>query len=185
MDSDKQFFVIGNQYENRKGIYIVLQIKADSMLIEYSDGVQQKIHNMELQERIVKHVREEKDGISLKKGTEIKPHTAQNEQSAFYLEEVFPVIVEVIMEQSRYSLDYVTHEDIVTGLIKHQTGTLLIKIAQERRTKDRRPQQTDENIASNMVAWFSQKYTEGQNEWQERFERKRVNNAWAYCPKAS
>ena len=182
MKPTKQFFVVGQQYKNRKGAYTVFQIEANGMLIEYNDGRQQKIQNLGLQERIVKHLREEQDEISKPKRTTTKPHIIKHEQSTFYLEEVFPVIAEVITDRSQKLSDYVPHHDIVEGLTEHHSGQLLIKIAQERREKDGRPNHADKNIAGNMVAWFSQKYTEGNYEWQERFTRKRINNAWAYYP---
>ncbi len=136
------FFVIGKQYINRKGKYTVLKIEYDGMIIEYSDGVQQKIQDLEMQERIVKHVLEEREEISPRKSSKSKRSVVQDEQSTFYLEEVFPIIVEVINDKSRYLCDYVMHEDIATGLMQHRTGKDLIKIAQERRKKDGRSQQT-------------------------------------------
>ena len=42
--------------------------------------------------------------------------------------------------------------------------------------------QSREQVASNMVAWFSQRITVGQSKWSDHFERKRIEGSWSYRP---
>jgi len=45
---------------------------------------------------------------------------------------------------------------------------------------------TEAWLAGNMVAWWSQTITEGNNPWGDRFERKKdKNNQWAYKPRSA
>jgi hypothetical protein len=45
---------------------------------------------------------------------------------------------------------------------------------------------TEAWLAGNMVAWWSQTITEGNNPWDDRFERKKdKNNQWAYKPRSA
>jgi len=76
--SDQIEFKVGNEYENRKGLFEVISIKSDSMIIQWENG--EKIStDIELQQRIIEDMEierqqskrlEPKDNINRKKITE-------------------------------------------------------------------------------------------------------------------
>jgi hypothetical protein len=97
-------------------------------------------------------------------------------ESTFELQNVFPVIADSIEELFRIKRDFVTREEIVQALSDHPTLKNLLGA----------PHHPGERVASNMVAWFSQKITVGDPKYKEvydRFERKKIGNNWAYKPK--
>ena len=56
--SDKIQFKVGNKYENRKGVFEVISIKGDSMIIQWEKG--EKIStNIEFQQRIIEEIEKE------------------------------------------------------------------------------------------------------------------------------
>ena len=73
--SDKIQFKVGNKYKNRKGVFEVISIKGDSMIIQWENG--KKIStDIEVQQRIIEGMEKErqererlepKDNINLKK----------------------------------------------------------------------------------------------------------------------
>jgi hypothetical protein len=64
--SDKIQFKVGNKYENRKGLFEVISIKGDSMIIQWENG--EKIStNIEFQQRIIEEIEKEKQESNSKK----------------------------------------------------------------------------------------------------------------------
>lgn len=92
--------------------------------------------------------------------------------------DVFPIIADSIRRIYRDKRDFVSHEEIVQVLLHDSTGKDLVEMAYQKQKS-----QTREWWASNMVAWFSQRITEGYSLYQGEFERKIVRNNWAYKPK--
>jgi hypothetical protein len=60
MNYTNEFFVVGEQYENRKGTYTVVSIERDMMMILYGDGTQQKVTDIDSQQRIFQNMIREK-----------------------------------------------------------------------------------------------------------------------------
>lgn len=59
--SDKIQFKVGNKYENRKGVFEVISIKGDSMIIQWENG--EKIStNIQFQRRIIEEMEKERQG---------------------------------------------------------------------------------------------------------------------------
>jgi hypothetical protein len=92
--------------------------------------------------------------------------------------DVFPIIARVIREKYDQEKGLVTHAEIVSALMEDTEAQKYIERARDRQ-KVKRP---NEWIASNMVAWFSQKMTVGPSEWDDLFQREKVNGRWAYRP---
>jgi hypothetical protein len=72
---------------------------------------------------------------------------------------------------------YITAHELAERLLQDGDARAIIDAA--------RQQQQDwsvEHLASNMVAWFSQRITIGESEWQRAFERTKINGQWAYLP---
>jgi len=100
----------------------------------------------------------------------------------FEHDEVFPRIAKAIEDFSTRSRHYIEHDEIVGSLLIDPEGSRLINWASGRAKLENAESKdwTDKQWADNMVAWFSQKYTEGQLQWRSRFERKEKNGKYAY-----
>ena len=74
--SDKIQFQVGIKYENRKGVFEVISIKGDSMIIQWENG--EKIStNIELQQRIIEEMekeRQERERLEPKDNVTIQKH---------------------------------------------------------------------------------------------------------------
>jgi len=92
--------------------------------------------------------------------------------------EVFPVIARLISAHHPGRTDFVTHTDLVRALQRDEQGCKLIQFAVEQDEKQR----ASEWWASNMIQWFSQKYTEGIGAYVRMFERREEKDGWAYRP---
>jgi hypothetical protein len=92
--------------------------------------------------------------------------------------DVFPVIARIIDDAYRRLQRFVTSQEIATDLLADAEGRNLVEKAQEQQA-EKQPLQV---LASNMVAWFSQRITVGESEWERAFERIRANGLWAYKP---
>ena len=105
----------------------------------------------------------------------------------FNIDGVFPILNRVICE-SYHDPDlirFLTHHEIVSALLADAEAQQEIK-----RARSRCPSFSEEWLAHNMVAWFSQKITEcleGDAEraaymldYIDNFEREQIDGAWAY-----
>jgi len=89
--------------------------------------------------------------------------------------EVFPIIARLIGEEHQQHGRFVVAHEIAARLLQDGEARAIVEAA--------RPQDWSlEPRASNMVAWFSQRFTVGESEWQRAFERTRVDDQWAYKP---
>lgn len=96
--------------------------------------------------------------------------------------DVFPVIARIIETESVESGSaYITHDQITSSLLADTEGSTLISAARNELDEDR----TEEWIAHNMVAWFSQRITVGESDWSERLDRQKIAGKWAYRPKST
>ncbi len=94
----------------------------------------------------------------------------------FEFRDAFPPIQDVIEELCQRNGE-ATHDAIVSELIKHKTGSLVVEDAVARC-----PQRNKESMASNMVQWLSQQYKkERLRDFRDRFERRQINKKWAYA----
>ena len=96
--------------------------------------------------------------------------------SAFSEEDVSPVIAQLIRERHAASGDYVKHRQLVDALLHHDEAREHIDDAVEQ--KGHSPKQW----ASWMVQSFSAAMTAERSPYQDDFERRRVDNQWAYRP---
>jgi hypothetical protein len=81
--SDKIQFKVGDKYENRKGLFEVISIKGDSMIIQWENG--EKIStDIELQQRIIEEMeRERQESIRLEPKDKINPKNNHRGTSNF------------------------------------------------------------------------------------------------------
>ncbi|WP_129633832.1 hypothetical protein [Candidatus Oscillochloris fontis] len=97
---------------------------------------------------------------------------------SFSQDDVFPIIRRIITAIYREKRDFVTHDEIVAALLNDPSGHREVILAQKVRTNE-----TEERVAANMVAWFSQRITVGASVDQNSFERKKIRGKWAYRPR--
>lgn len=97
-----------------------------------------------------------------------------DEDSSFRHAEAFPIIADVIRECSQQEGNFIHHHEIVAAFLAHPEGRTLAQEAAEKQDS------SVDWAASNMVAWFSKRFTEGETPYQDEFERKRVEGRWAY-----
>lgn len=97
-------------------------------------------------------------------------------ESAFSEEEVAPIIAEVIRERSAESGDYVKHRKLVEALLEHPEVRPQIESAVEKRGH------TEKQWASWMVQSFSAAMTAERLPIDDKFERERIDDQWAYRP---
>jgi hypothetical protein len=95
--------------------------------------------------------------------------------------DVFPVIARIISEIHESKSDFVTHDEITHRLLKDAESAAIIEHA---RAQTKEPH-TDEWLAHNMVAWFSQRITVGDSDWAGRLERIKIDGKWAYRPRSA
>jgi hypothetical protein len=94
--------------------------------------------------------------------------------------DVFPVIARIIEDRYTSKRDFVTHDEITASLVSDVEAASSIAQAMH----DRDGGHTPDGVAGNMVAWFSQRITVGQSDWEHRFDRIKIDDKWAYKPKA-
>ena len=89
----------------------------------------------------------------------------------FALNEVFPIIARLIKQINEATKKYAGHSQIVDFLLKDNEAIALLETAQmlTRFTEIR-------EIASNMVAWWSQQITVGFNPFKDDFERRKPSS---------
>ena len=97
---------------------------------------------------------------------------------SFKLGEVFPIIVDVVQKMPGGKDGFRSHEAIVGGLLEYPISMALIVAA---RASNKLPD--DRAIASNMLAFFSQKITMGQSPWGSYFERIKQGATYSYRPR--
>jgi len=92
--------------------------------------------------------------------------------------DVFPIIARVIQTLYREQQRFITAQEIATTLLQDPEGHNLVLAAREQQEEQR----SLDWLASNMVSWFSQRITVGRSEWDQAFERMKIDGVWAYRP---
>ena len=87
----------------------------------------------------------------------------------FSITDVFPVIAQSITQINRESKTYASHSVIVESLLENVESIRLIDTAEMLTRFTSR-----KDIASNMVAWWSQQITVGLNPFKDQFERRKT-----------
>jgi hypothetical protein len=164
------FFVIGENYADRLGRYRVISLEDNRIVFEYTDGRRSE-GDAKQKELIYKNILLEK-----RSPRPIQPRNSlpSYHQSAhgFTQSDTFPIIAEIIEHLFEKSREYVTHDAVVGALLKHPEAEPILSYCPKN--------ESTEWWASNMVAWFSQAFTVGRSDWNNRFERKKIDGKWAY-----
>lgn len=93
--------------------------------------------------------------------------------------DIFPLIAHIIAAQFQQHQRFITSSEIAEALLRDPEARRIIDSVVQQRGS------TPQRTAINMVAWFSQRITAEQSEWQRMFERTRVNDQYAYKPAAT
>lgn len=97
----------------------------------------------------------------------------------------FPIIASSIERLHRDPDKFISRREVVQRLLSDTHSRKLIETEYKR--KDRK--KSIEEYAGNMVDWFSQRWTIGDQKWLwlfKKFDRseKKINDCWAYKPSA-
>ena len=86
--------------------------------------------------------------------------------------DVFPVIYRLITDRTCQGGAFLTHAELVEAMLVDKEGLAEITPVDNKLGPAR--------TASNMVAWFSQRYTMSENQYAPWLERQRIDGTWAY-----
>jgi hypothetical protein len=92
--------------------------------------------------------------------------------------DLFPIIARIIEQAPGEHEGFVGAQEIAECLLRDAEGRNFVELAYEQQAE----KQSLERLASNMVAWFSQRITIGDSDWARAFERKKIDGLWAYKP---
>lgn len=92
----------------------------------------------------------------------------------FRQDDVFPLIHRLITDRTHKDSAFIGHADLVDALLESVDGQAVVATAAQSSKLDTR------GTASNMVAWFSQRYTTGENQFGELLDRQKIGGRWAY-----
>lgn len=101
-----------------------------------------------------------------------------SKDTSFSHDTVIPLVKRIIKEIFAEKLDWVTHEEIWKRLLLDTAGAKEAKTAFEKQENPR----SVENVASNMVAWFSQQYCVHGHGLESQFTREKIRRRFAYKP---
>src|SRR2546421_12394495 len=99
-------------------------------------------------------------------------------QPSWKHDEIFPIIAHIIQQRYQQHQRYIGADEIAAELLQDDAARSLIEHAQSQQRKN----WSTDQLAHNMVAWFSQRITVGNSPWKERFERTKIEKRWAYKP---
>lgn len=126
------------------------------------------------------HRQEEALAVELTKKSAVRARKRKSssgtQESAFSEDDVAPIIAEVIRSQYAESGDYVKHRKLVKAMLEHPEAREQIESAVEKRGH------TEKQWASWMVQSFSAAMTAERLPIDDKFERERIDNQWAYRP---
>jgi hypothetical protein len=164
------FFVVGQTYADRLGEYRVISLKDNRIVFEYTDGRRSE-GNARQKKLIYKNILLEKRSP---RPIQTRNSLRSYHQNAhgFTQSDTFPIIAEIIEHLFEESRAYVTHDAIVDRLLKHPEAAAILSYCPKN--------ESTEWWASNMVSWFSQAFRVGRSDWNNRFERKKIDGKWAY-----
>ena len=165
-------FVVGETYADRVGDYRVVSLEGNQVIVEYADG-RRSAGGVEQKALIYRNILLEQNRRQ-PTGRDKSLSSRSGPEHFFTHDEVFPIIAEVIETQFAELRDYVSHDRIVSALLKQKKAAPILAGC---------PQDNSRTVswwAHCMVAWFSKVFTEGRSEWSARFKRKKIANKWAY-----
>ena len=102
------------------------------------------------------------------------PANEKDTKSSFKQVEVFPLIYRLVTERTFHDGPFVTHTDLVKALQEDTEGRELVLATM---TKNKHG---FDWTASNMLAWFSQRFTIGKNQYEAFLDREKIGSTWAY-----
>lgn len=90
---------------------------------------------------------------------------------------VFPIIADIITKNGE---EFISHQQIAAALQEHPTGRSLVDEACAAARQKNHRHKGRNWWASNMVQWFSQKFTQRRNDYQKEFDREEIGGSYSY-----
>lgn len=166
-------FIVGETYVDRVGEYKVISQQGNRLNFEYTDGNRAE-GSVEQKALIHRNILLEKS--SPRAVTPPRKSSTSNASCEHFFthSDVFPIIAEIIEKLFAECKQYVSHDRIVAALLENPEAEPFLDSCPK---DESRPASW---WAHNMVAWFSKVFTDGRSDWNARFERKKIDNKWAY-----
>jgi len=102
-------------------------------------------------------------------------------EHGFEHSDVFPVVARLINVKHGETGEFVSHHELVAAYLADPMGQALVLEARKTNSD-----LSDKQWASNMIAWFSQRFTvDDDSEFRDHFDRKRIGRHWGYMPRQS
>lgn len=166
-------FVVGRNYYDRTGEYTVIAVVDDKITIQRHTG-ERSVADATIKARIYRNLLIERGELNPLRERRISFVAGQ--PAGFTHDEVFPIIAATIRAHPDSGEHFITHDRIVEALIENPE---LRPILEQLEAAD--PQhKTMSWWASTMLAWFSQVWSVRGSDWEDEFEREKVQGNWAY-----
>lgn len=102
-------------------------------------------------------------------------------EHGFEHSDVFPVVARLINSKYLETGEFVPHRELVAAYLADPMGQSLVREARKSNSD-----LSDKQWASNMIAWFSQRFTvDDDSDFRKHFDRKRISRHWGYKPRQS
>ncbi len=106
------------------------------------------------------------------------------DETTFAHQEAFPIIAKIIQELYAHKQSFVRRDEIAYALLLDSKGRIIIEDAQ-RKAEQNGTQHDIQWRAGNVVDWFGSAITQHLSEYEQQFERVRIDGKLAYKPKQS
>lgn len=87
---------------------------------------------------------------------------------------IFPLIFRAITDLTCKDSDFLNHDLLVAAILQNDESRGQIEEIAHQNSREIKW------TAANLVAWFSQRYTKGENVYSDLLERTKINGTWAY-----
>lgn len=165
-----QLFEVGGHYRTYQSEYEVLDLEGDKMTVRFTDGTEQRL-TVAVQERIWQQVSREmaeapEPVIASASTRRVRRKTTSRPDVAYQLADTPPIVARVIRNAYSHTGEWVSHDEIIAGLLADHDGRALIDKAHAINA-DQSPQA----IAGRIKAWFGRQFGMAGSKYARQFER--------------
>jgi hypothetical protein len=165
-----QPFEVGSRYRTYQSEYEVLGLEGDKMTVRFTDGTEQRL-TVAVQERIWQQVSHEATLTPEPKVSAPAPRRSRSKSTtkpdvAYQLAETPPIVARVILDVFSRTGQWVSHDEIIAGLLDDDDGRNLINTAHAANSA-----QSPQAIAGRIKAWFGRQFGVNGSKYARQFER--------------
>jgi hypothetical protein len=164
-----QSFEVGGRYRTYQSEYEILSLDEDKMTVRFADGTEQRL-TVAVQERIWRQVSQEAAvepvPVTTPNARRTRSKAGARPDVAYQLAETPPIVARVIRNIHSRTGEWVSHEEIIAGLLDDEDGRTLITTAHEANSK-----QSPQAIAGRIKAWFGRQFALNGSKYARQFER--------------